>query len=324
MKASFKHLLGLPMLLAGLGLIPAGRVVAGINLSVAGRGSQAVLSWSNSSTYYDLQWRTNLASDSWNTAANNIAWVGNRYYATNPIVAASRFFRLASRDAFTNAYTQLFEYDPDIENGVAIQKNSRSFTVAQQDSTNFLISFPGTNLDLPVVLSDDTLRNTTRPIVFPSFNVPDVLLLSDGVNKVFTYIGRDESDNTNASLNLACWTEAKGSLAASDLAGTWVLSGYSIPNLRDTSSGFSPQQLITTITAIGTNKISISSSKLPGAATISGMEATWDNVPLNTGAGILQTLKITSNGLGLSMYFVVTELNDPTDVSVTVLLGTKL
>ncbi len=317
MKADFRYLSSATAL-----LLLCHSTYAQTELAITKTGNQVEFSWPNSLTFYDLQWSPDLASGSWNITSHNIVWAGHLYYGTDPIVSGSRFFRLASRDPFTNTFSQLFEYDDNIKDGVAIQTNIHPFTVAWQGATNFVIAFPGPGIDVPVQISGDTLRNQIGPIEFSTFYMLDVLLLSDGVNKVFTFVGQEKDDPLDLAFNLTCWTEAKGSLAASDLAGTWKFHGYSNPHLRDTSGPrFSPMQITVTITAIGPNKISISG--LSGTATILGMEATFDNVPLNTGASICHTLKIVSNGLGIGMYSVATETNDPTDVSVMVLLGTK-
>lgn len=298
-------------------------VVAQVRLSLSDVGNQAQLSWSNSPTYYDLEWRTNLTPDFWSTASDDVIWNSNRYYVTTPITSPSRYFRLVSRDRFTNSFTQLFEYDDNIKDGVLIETNSYSFNVLQTNLTNFVISFPGFGVDFPLTRTNDVLRNESGPIEFSDFYMLDVLLLSDGVNKVFTFVGQEKSDPLDVSFNVTCWTEAKGTLLASDLAGTWAVQGYSDPNLQNTSDGFDPDQTTVTITAIGQNQILIAPPNFSAAATISGMEATLDNAPFNTGSAMLHTLKLASNGSWLCLYAVTSELDDPSDVSVTIMLGTK-
>jgi hypothetical protein len=296
---------------------------AWMNLIITNLDNKVLLSWPNSLTFYDLQSRADLSNGSWDTISSNTLWAGNRYYATNPMVPPSRYFRLASRDSFAGTFTPLFDYDNNIKDGVSLVTTTIPFIVSRQDSTNFVIASPSLGFDLPAALSGNTLRNKTRPMLLPTSNILDVLLLSDGVNKVFTWVGQDKSDPVAMSFHTTCWTEARGTLAASDLVGTWACQGYINTNLRDTS-GFGPIQITGTVTAVGQNKIllAVPDRGFSGTFTISGMEATLDNVPL-TGNGITHSMKIVSNGVGISLYKVTSEINDPTDVSVMVMLGTR-
>lgn len=81
-------------------LILCGRtVVAQPRLDIVMLENQAVLSWSNSPPYYDLQSRTDAATGSWNTISNGLFWNGNRCYFTNLVAATSQFFRLKLANA---------------------------------------------------------------------------------------------------------------------------------------------------------------------------------------------------------------------------------
>jgi hypothetical protein len=290
-------------------------------LFIADLGSQAQLWWSNSSTYYDLQWSTDL--DSWLPVSGAVEWNNNHYYATNPITSAASFFRLASRDPLTNSFMKSFEADNNIQDGVVIETNSYSFIVSQTNAGGFVIVFPDFGLELPVTRAGNALRNESGPIELPDSYLLEVLLLSDGVNKVFAFVGQEKSNPLDVSFNATCWSESSGNLKASDIVGTWSFQGYSDSNLGNTGDGFDSSQFTATITAVGETQVLISMPDLNGTATISGMEATLDNVPLNTGDSTVHTLKLASNGLGLALYRVATELDDPSDVSLRVMLGVK-
>ena len=273
--------------------------------------------------YYDVQASTNLTTNVWNVITNKVVWSNNSYYTTNTTSSDSMFFRLVSRDDFTNTYSKLFELDNNVDDGVSIETDTYTFEISHVASTNYLITYTDFGASFALVKDNNVLRNVTRPFDMGSFYVLDLLLLSDGVNKVLTSVSQEKSNPLDVAFDATAWTEAEGTLSSSDLVGTWIFNGFSDFNLQDTVDEFQPISWTNTITALTDDQIQISSPELTGTATISGMEATFNNTPTNTGSAILHTMKIASNGKAASMYFVMSEITDPSDVSVTVVLGTK-
>jgi hypothetical protein len=125
-------------------------------------------------------------------------------------------------------------------------------------------------------------------------------------------------------VRVSTWTEAVGTLTPANLVGTWHVEGFSDSNLRSTADGFEQRSLDLVVTDLGDGTVSLA---LPGRftcrAALTGMTAVLLDAPVNTGDSYLHALRLASDGVGLSVCFLATELNDSTDVSVFVGLGTK-
>jgi hypothetical protein len=183
---------------------------------------------------------------------------------------------------------------------------------------------PGFAHEIPMYLENSTkLVNLTRPYETPDSSSLDYIMLSDGVNKTVAAIDYEKDDPSDIALGVACWTEATGSLVASDLVGDWVIQFWADPNLRDTTFGFELSTNTGPVTAEGSDVVVLLMSGSEVRLRISGMEATLIDAPVTTAGSVIHAIKIASNGLGISMYMVVTEIDDPTDVSVSLGLGTR-
>ena len=313
------------LLLTTAVLLPGFEMLAQVPLAITIEGDGVRLSWTSSAAYYDLQSSETLSPDLWTAAGEEVLLDAGRYTALVETEASARFFRLASRDPFLGSWLKEFESDDNISDGVVIQTVPHEFRVAPTASPDdFVITIMDFDTDLPVTLAGNTLVNQAGPIEFSDWRMLNVLFMSDGVNKVFATVGQEHSNPLDVSFGATCWTEAKGSLTASDLVGTWLLRGYSDPNLRNTGDDFTPEEATATITAVSPTRILVTSPGLTRTATLSGMEATFDDVPGEVGGGMWHTQRMVSDGLGVAVYFVVAELDDPSDISLTVLLGSRL
>lgn len=293
-------------------------------LAITSEGNGVRLSWPNSPAYYDLQSSETLAPGFWTAAGEEVLLEAGQYTATAGAGASSRFFRLASKTPFAGSWLKEFVSDDNIANGVVLETIPYEFSVTPAAAPgDFVITILDHDTDLPVSLAGNTLINQAGPIEFPDWRMLNVLLMFDGVNKVFALVGQEHDNPLDISIGVTCWTEAKGSLSASDLAGEWVFHGHGDLNLRHTEEGFDVEEGTGTITAVGPNQILLPFPGLTLTATLSGMEGTLDGAPLDIDGARWHTLKLVSDGIGIAMYFVVSELDDPSDVSLTVLLAAR-
>ena len=299
-------------------------------LSIAKLDQRMQLSWANSLTWYDLLWSPYVAPGDWQEFTNSITWAGNRYYATCSTEAPAGFFQLMARDPFTGVYTQVFDGNDNIQSGITIQRTQYDFTVTRMDSTNFMLHIsphenPSLVHEIPMHLENETkLINKERPFETPDSFALDYIFLSDGVNKALVGIDQEKGDPSDIALTAACWTEAKGSLSASDLAGDWVVQEYDHDNLRNTDTEFDFEITTGTFTVEEPDVLVVTAPGFEARLRVSGMEATLINAPVVTmKGGILHSLKIASNGLGISTYSIASEGDDPSNVAVSLGLGTR-
>jgi len=65
-----------------------------LNLNITTAGTNIVLSWTNSASYYSLQYTHDLTSGEWNFVTNPSTMIGNQIVLTNAICGTNTFFRL--------------------------------------------------------------------------------------------------------------------------------------------------------------------------------------------------------------------------------------
>jgi hypothetical protein len=94
MRTRIKQLFLLPALMAGLGLISAGRVTA--QLIIIPSGTNVVLAWSTTNAGFTLQSTTNLGSPAvWNIVVPGQVVVNGQNTVTNPISGTQQFYQLS-------------------------------------------------------------------------------------------------------------------------------------------------------------------------------------------------------------------------------------
>lgn len=235
--------------------------------------------------------------------------------------------------SFVGTYTVSEQYDLNISNGVVLGLGSVVFEVTQIDVNNLNLQGTVTNPDegsfsfqLPlVVLSSNTATLPTHPypINGGSANLLEFLLLSDGSNMVYTGIGQEADDLNDISVSVANWVRNPKLVTAEDFVGSWNGKGYSDPNLRDTANGFEPEYGSSLISKIDDDTISISIDDESFLLDVINNRASLANAPVTTASATYHAISMITDGSGMSYYMVVTELNDPTDASVTVGLANK-
>ena len=236
-------------------------------------------------------------------------------------------------DNFAGSYNPMVEYDDNISDGV---------TILQNYSTTLVVSTKDANGDRTVTISDgndsvviDTIEsesgrriyNPQRPVAYPGWNLLDFTMVSDGVNKAFAMVGQEDYNPLDIGFIVGSWSDISPVLSPNDFAGSWSINFYGDTNLRDVPEGISPSGVLSaTISESGENEIFVSGSSLEGdpysfVMQVSGNAARLVNPPVTSSAAVCHTLQITSDGSWGSGYMVATELEDESDVSITILLA---
>ena len=252
-----------------------------------------------------------------------------------PVIGMPWLMLLLDNDTssdFTGTYNFSEQYDLNISNGVALGLGSMTFEVTQIDSNNLNLQGTGTNPDegtysfeLPLVVSGNTATLPTHPYPIPggSGNLLELLLLSDGNNMVYTGIGQEQDNLADISLGVGHWLRTPTPVTIDDFVGTWSGTYYGDLNLSYTPEGFNVSQNSGSISKVDADTISIILDNEPFLLNVANGRATLANTPVTIASAVYHTISIVTDGLGLSWVMVVAELNDPTDVSVTIGLMTK-
>jgi hypothetical protein len=230
-------------------------------------------------------------------------------------------------DPFTGTYNFIPQHDYNIQDGVSLSQSSPvTLEVSRVDATNYNIYLTdGSNsLSVPLMQSYNSARLKTIPYDTGTSYLLECLLVSDGNNMAFTFIGQEYYNPLDISLNVGNISKNGTTGTIDNLVGTWSVFYYSDPNLRNTTDGFSARNDVITITKINSSSIltqiwgeSFQLDFSNGKASISGGLVT--GVSANYHAFTMMT-----DGKGLSFYMVATEFDDASDVSVAVGLGKKM
>ena len=234
--------------------------------------------------------------------------------------------------SFAGTYSFNNQYDLNISDGVTLGVGNETFEVTRIDSQNLSVQVSGNNPDegsysgqFPFVMSDNIAMLPTRPYDMGNANLLDFLILSDGNNMVYAGIGQEKSNPADISLGVANWLRIPQSVTIDSFVGTWSGIFYNDPNLRNIDDGFSVTVESITISKVDFNTITVNlrNRNETFLLDVTNGRATLNNAPVTGTSAIYHALSIVTDGSGLSLYIVATELNDPTDVSVTVGLATK-
>lgn len=229
---------------------------------------------------------------------------------------------------FTGVYNFSDQYDLNISNGVALGIGTVTLDIMQIDSNNLNVQISGNNPDegsyfgqFPLVVSG----NTATLITHPYDMLLELLLLSDGNNMVYTGIGQETNNPADISISVGNWLKNPLPVTIDSFVGTWSGFSYSDPNLLNTTDGFNLKiHESVTISRVDSDTISIDMKNELISLAVANGRATLNNAPVTTPSGaVYHAVSIVTDGSGLSSYIVATELNDPTDVSVSIGLMTK-
>ncbi len=233
---------------------------------------------------------------------------------------------------FAGTYSLVNQYDLNISDGVTLGVGTETFEVTQIDSNNLSVQISGNNPDegaysgqVPLVVSGNIATLPTHPYDTGTANFLELVLLSDGNNMVYTGIGQEYNNPADISLSVGNWLKTPKPVTVDSFVGTWSGYFYSNSNLRYTSGGFSIEpNIIITISKVDADTISIRDGIHETVVLdVVNDRATLMNTPWTGSESIRHAFSMVTDGTGLSLYSVTTELNDPTDVSVTVGLFKK-
>ena len=239
------------------------------------------------------------------------------------VVSVSLSVLPVQADLFVGNYTPLVEYDDNISDGVVILQDSAvTLTVVRNSPTELTATITGEAgpVTIPLTQSGQRATATGTPIAYAGWNLLEFAMVSDGVNKAFLMVGQD-ADPTDIGFMVACWSEATEPITPSDIVGTWTVHGYSDPNLRNLDDGFEEEgdAVSVTVVEIGTDRVNLTveEKSLSGDMLVSGYIVNWIDPPV----AYSHLLRIATDGDTMAGCGVSVEIDDPTDVGVSIMLG---
>ena len=238
-------------------------------------------------------------------------------------------------DNFSGFYNPMVEYDWNISDGVLIQQDSShtlDVPVADPSGHRMVTIADGAanTADIDTIESalGDRIYNPERPVAYEGWNLLDFIMVSDGTNKACVIIGQEDYDPSDISFTVASWSDVTVELSTSGMEGSWFVTTYSDPNLRNVEDSFTRDVQAIDVIAVSEVEISVTISTASGEhltvpMQVSGNTARLVNPPITTADGIWHTLQVVSDGVSFSLCHVGTEVDDLTDVSVGIGLGTR-
>lgn len=221
---------------------------------------------------------------------------------------------------FTGTFQPAMYSDSDTRDGVQLASGLGTVTIGAGTSANQLdlsLSFNALSMSLPLVVNDNVATLAGGSYTVGTTTVRDTYLLSDGDNMTLAYVAQDQAGAI--SYIVSAWQRNPSFADASTAVGQWVFSpAFGDPNLRDLTNGFRPQSGGFTINNTGSGyALVVAEMNVIVPLAISQGNFTLTSAPAPAGSGAWQVLGGTyGQGLG-ALFFVGTELNDETDVSIT-------
>jgi len=233
----------------------------------------------------------------------------------------------AYADAFDGTHDITRVFDTNISDGVTLESSSDTLAVSTSDGVSYAVELNagGRTADWSMIRNGDLLSLTPQPTTFDGWTLCNSYMFSDGVNRAFLMMGQEAEDATDIGINVAGWTDAAGPVALSDLVGAWSMQTVENWNLRsDPHDPFLSNTRRVTISDAGN-----------GQATV-GIELTSDEgmqyLLMDFDGNIftpaeqpdyvdLHHLAIYTDGQGLALTRIASELDDATDVCAAIGLG---
>ena len=243
------------------------------------------------------------------------------------------------RDPFAGTYSPLIEFDNTIKNGVAIQQTTKALAVSQTDATHYSVQLSSPTHPTQGAFSFEAervgnrIQNVERPIARAGWSLLDFFMMSDGTNGAYATISQEGADPQDVSFQVGSWSNFKGNVTIDDFVGMWVGESYGNENLN---YGLNPGDFVTQsggttiVSKVDSNHIHLSSpgggDELPLSIDlrVSGNGAFLESSPVVTSTSRFHAFHMRTDGQKVVFYVVGSELNDPTDISVTIGLGTKV
>ena len=236
---------------------------------------------------------------------------------------------LAQASIFSGSYQPTFYYDTNIFDQVQIASSAGNVFItdgAGPNDLNLQMSVDSKTVSVPLVMSGNVATLPQRSYDLGTATALDLILLSDGNNMVLAYVEQQKAGPVPTPISFAVshWQRNPTVASADALIGNWqATSAYGDPNLRDTNNGFGPDGLSFTITKTADAFFAFDDNEiLP--LTVDGGRASLAAPPVTTALGVKHAFDMIYDNTGLgAVFFVTSELNDPTDVSVNVALVTR-
>lgn len=226
----------------------------------------------------------------------------------------------------THSFTSY--YDLNTNDGVVIEQSVGSLTItdggAPQEYNfvdySYLGSISGTLVDSGYVASFPS-----TPYNLGNENLMDYFVVSNGYSMGSVQLRQSISNPLSTSFSVATWQEGASPITIDDMVGDWILYfDYSDPNLRNFSDRFEPRHVGSTfnISKTSNSVITLNWDYFHIDMNVSGNVA-YADTPVITNDGHQHLLGMLFDENGLLSYHVTSELYDPTDVSIGMMLGTK-
>ena len=235
----------------------------------------------------------------------------------------------ARADLFVGTYTPPVEYDNDISDGVVILHDSAvTLTVARNSPTELTATITGEVGPVTIALTQSGQRATATgaPIAYAGWNLLEFAMVSDGTNKAFLMVGQDASDPTDIGFMVSSWSEATEPITPSDIVGTWAVRPYSDSNLLYLGDGFEEEHAVSAaFVQIGIDRVHLTAIPAEGQPLSADMLVSGNIVSLiNPPVAHSHLLRMATDGDTMAGCSVGVEIDDPTDVSVGVFLGSPV
>jgi hypothetical protein len=222
---------------------------------------------------------------------------------------------------FSGTFNVIHRYDNNISDGVVLEQEPIDIAVTREDSLHLTASLFST--DIPLVDWGRMATIPNHPYEMGDSRLLEFLLLSDGNNMVFTGIGQEAYDPSDISVSVASWRKEPATVSVDDLCGSWEAMGFSDPNLRNTNDGFEGFSESITISSSGPASVLVNLRGDTVTLQVTNGRATLPSSPTDFAGARWHEFTIMGDGSGISFQGVATEILDPTDVSVSVGLGTR-
>ncbi|WP_157468257.1 hypothetical protein [Desulfatibacillum aliphaticivorans] len=234
---------------------------------------------------------------------------------------------IVSSDNFQGMYDVYTAGDPNIQDGVTLETEEVDVYFHRTGGNRLLssISGAGGSFDVPLVFSGNVARLESSPYVMDDQNVLEFIALSNGVNRAYAFVGQELYDALDVSFKVSAGDDDAPSVPVTDFIGTWTIEGQYDPNLRDASDGFSALDHSAVIYQDNEGHLQLALERELFKLNVSGGELQLADPPQAsyTHQAIYQDIKIRYENGGVSVYSVATELDDASDVSIYIGLGSK-
>jgi hypothetical protein len=253
----------------------------------------------------------------------------SRVLLASVMLAAACGFARAEVDPFIGTYSMPGEINDNVKYLVTdgIIQVSDKLTVTKTDATRYSLKITegaNTATIADLLRTGNRLEKATRPTDMGPFNMLDFVLLSDGTNRAFTFIGQEKLDATDLSFTVSSASSYTGSVTLDDFVGTWNIDARADLDLLDTANGFVPQTGTFAIQKTDATHIQVTPSwGDPLTLLVSGKNAVLNGGPVISGNTRYETFRISSDGMKLSFHLVATAVNDSAIISVSIGLGVK-